>query len=555
MKRRTQIRVSLWWFAFLCFPAHAFNFYPQLINGTEDTNGKYSEVVDLRSGSNGCSATMVGNNVLITAGNCAAAGLVDTITVSGKTYNVKLAKATTAGLDLGVGIVESNVTGITPATISPLDTVKAGLGVTLLGYGCTDKQGTGMGKLMWGPTVITTLQGFTMNSQKPGGAAICFGDQGGPALIIDGDGNHVVVGINSQSDFTTNADTRLDIAESRTFLSTFASTNSLQICGINSTCGTTPAAPTCSITATPGTVTLGSTVSLQLSVQGQVTAASIDETPVYSPDWKKVFTPALGAQTASGSVTGPGGTGVCKVDYTVNNTPLPPAPTCTLTANPTDINLGQSLVVTLTAFGQVTSATIDGETAKFPSATRSVTPATAGLQSSIAAVTGPGGNNTCTAKYTVEGSVPIPPAVVTNFTVLATYCGPNTLTETDVAQVCWGTVKFSATTHDLAVKDVVIITYRDSNEVILPVFNRAARAKQPFDLQTIEDLDLYTNVAVTQGTMGFVTKKAVLTSLSSDGTSPPVPQSIQGNSSRGSYFIVGQLSPLNAHTLAHQKLF
>ena len=128
-----------------------------------------------------------------------------------------------------------------------------GLGITLLGYGCTQPGGTGGndGILRVGNSAIIGFSQYDMVSRMPNGAALCYGDSGGPAFVIE-DGNHLLLGINSKGNISdTNYNTRTDISQSQSFLTTFAQQNTVEICGVNKDCTsvTPPPPPTCNIKA------------------------------------------------------------------------------------------------------------------------------------------------------------------------------------------------------------------------------------------------------------------------------------------------------------------
>ena len=88
-----------------------------------------------------------------------------------------------------------------------------------------------------------------------------------------------------------------------------------------------------------------------------------------------------------------------KVDYLYTWTqpvePRPPVitphPGCGLSANPSQLIVGQTLQLDLTTRGEVTSARIEGETVSFPHGSRGIVPQSAGTFTAEGIATGPGG--------------------------------------------------------------------------------------------------------------------------------------------------------------------
>ena len=82
---------------------------------------------------------------------------------------------------------------------------------------------------------------------------------------------------------------------------------------------------------------------------------------------------------------------------------LPPAaPTCSLTLSSSHVHVGHEVLVTLQAYGSVSSATIDGHAVGIPSGALRVYPNAPGSYVSTGVVTGPGGSTSCTAYFTAE---------------------------------------------------------------------------------------------------------------------------------------------------------
>lgn len=522
----------------------------RLINGKPVEPGTWREVVRISSSGSGCTATVVGPRVIVTAAHCASNGATATFKIGEIEYKAKITRSplyTSKDHDIAVGITDTDIAGIEPASIG--GKAVTGLGITLLGYGCINPGGGGGndGILRIGDTVITGFSGFDMVSRKAGGAALCFGDSGGPAMLIES-GKHLLVGVNSKGNIVdTNYNSRSDVPESQTFLKDVATQSGVQICGINKDCSGTPPPPpkpTCTLSANPSTVNLGSSLVLSLITQGQVTGASIEGTDASFPTGSKTITPsAVGTFTANATVTGPGGSNTCSASYTVKNDPLPPVkPTCTLTAQPDTIKLGETITLEMATNGQVTSASIDGTDVAFPMGKKLITPTAKGSFTANATVTGPGGTNSCWAGYVVEDGGPGPDPSTPNFAVVAAYCGDNVVLETKVSRVCLAVVKKDSSILDLKMNQVLLVTYQDSTKEVMPIIHRVGRPKVAGDLQQREDLKMYANTTVAADKyLVLDTRDAVLTKAPArDGE---VPKSIQGRTAKGNFFLVENLQP------------
>lgn len=172
-------------------------------------------------------------------------------------------------------------------------------------------------------------------------------------------------------------------------------------CGTeNDVCATAPPipAPTCTLTANPSSITLGQSITFTLLTSGLVTNSKIDSTNVPNPNGTLVETPpSAGPGTATGTVFGPGGSGSCTASYTV----IPPAPTCTISANPSSITLGQPITFTLLTTGVVTSSKINSTSVANPTGNLIYYPPSIGPATATGTVSGPGGSASCFASYTV----------------------------------------------------------------------------------------------------------------------------------------------------------
>jgi secreted trypsin-like serine protease len=217
--------------------------HPNLINGREAEIGEFPEVVWLQIGNSRCTGTLVGPRVLVTAAHCASNGQTIRFQVGQTQYT---AKATRSSLypaqdhDIALGLINGSVEGVPFASVG--GQAEVGTAITLAGYGCVRPGGGGGndGKLRVGESTVVNFSGFDMVSKLENGAALCFGDSGGPAFMRLEDAHnehHVLIGVNSKGDIrTTNYNTRTDINESQNFFRGFATRHNVSICGVTEDC-------------------------------------------------------------------------------------------------------------------------------------------------------------------------------------------------------------------------------------------------------------------------------------------------------------------------------
>lgn len=224
----------------LLTPLHADT---RLINGSPVPPEEHPEIINIRTGNAGCTATVIGPRVGITAAHCGANGATTQARINGKIYTGRITRSSLyPRQDHDVALILfSEVVALPPGksymtvtTVAP----SVGMVLRLFGYGCTSAGGGGGndGVLRSGDTRVTGFSGFDAVSKTVGGAALCYGDSGGPGLR-EVDGRWLLTTINSKGNIRdTNYTARLDLPESKALFDDFIAANKVDICGINRDC-------------------------------------------------------------------------------------------------------------------------------------------------------------------------------------------------------------------------------------------------------------------------------------------------------------------------------
>jgi hypothetical protein len=518
---------------------------PTLINGVPVDPGTWQEVVRITSNGSGCTATVVGPRVIATAAHCAKTGDMASFKYKGANYSARIYRSPIwpgKDQDVAIGVVASDMKDATPHKIGGTATLKTEL--TLLGYGCIKSPGTGGndGILRIGTNVIIGFSSYDMVSRSAGGAALCFGDSGGPAFIKNGS-DYLLLGINSKGNIKdTNYNSRLDLPETIAFLKDASAKNSnVVICGVTDPCSTTPPPPdpTCTLTANPSSVALGGSVSLVLNAQNAV-SADIDGTTVNIPNGEKRVTPtAAGSFNATATVRNSAGkSSTCGASYAVTNTPLPDRPSCTLTAVPGTAKVGETITLELSATGSALDlASIDGNSVNIPVGKLNVTRTTKGDYSATGFIRGSGGSANCFTSYRIEDGTPAP---VPEFAITPTHCGANAFPENGIQSACLAVVKTDAS-WTTAISQVVLVNNVDKTQEVLPILARNKVPSTPGATQGSEQLVTYGGKLAKGSAAPILDTRPLKISKLLAGD---VPLSMEGNSpTSGRLYYVNPLSP------------
>ena len=212
---------------------------PNIIGGTELPSGdkKYDSIIRISTNGAGCTASLVGPQAILTAAHCAPTGSTSTFTIKGKQYSAKMTRSPLypgVDHDLTLGKVSEKVEGVAYEQITALK-LNVKDPVVMYGYGCITPGGGGGndGILRYGDSKIISFASYNFVTRKPNGAALCFGDSGGPTFGFDG----TQIGVASKGNISdTSYLVNLTTQDSKSFFNTWAADNAVDICGVTMDC-------------------------------------------------------------------------------------------------------------------------------------------------------------------------------------------------------------------------------------------------------------------------------------------------------------------------------
>lgn len=217
----------------------------ELIGGGPAPDGEYPASVYLEIDGGRCSGTVVGERVVLTAAHCAIGNRRIRFEAAGKTYTGRCDQAagykknTTA--DWALCELDKAVEGVPFERIElDRDSVAEGDLVLLTGYGCTvPGRGTGGNDGIYRigeAKVLDVPAGKSNDIVLANGAALCFGDSGGPGFVVRDGGKRTVVGVNSRGDIKVMSFLSATFtSQARSFMQTWAAKKDLQVCGVYGT--------------------------------------------------------------------------------------------------------------------------------------------------------------------------------------------------------------------------------------------------------------------------------------------------------------------------------